>query len=160
MIQGAGAYIKTIVSFLLISVFVEIIAPEGYKKYLKLLMGLMLTITVLRPIIYVTGLSSEQLMGIIERRTYEIWDMPEAQSQSEGESLAEYIFKEKLEESICVDSGADKAEVLIDESNEDYGKVLQIKLYKSAKGDDDKKKAAYVAGRYGVSPKDIEFIYQ
>ena len=160
MLEMASAYIKTIVSFLLISVFVEIISPEGYKKYLKLLMGLMLTATVLRPLIYMSGVSSDTISGVVEKWAYEIWETPNTNVASSEDSLSRYIFEEQLSKSICLDAEAERAEVIIDEGNEDYGEILQIRLYRSEKGDDDKKKAAYIAGRYGVDVKNIEFIYQ
>ncbi len=160
MLEIIGAYIKTIVSFLIVSVFVEIITPEGYKKYLKLLMGLMLTLTVLRPVAYLSGINENVIGGAVERWSEEIWELPETYTDTEENSLSFYIFEERLSEKICFDAEAEKAEIVVDESDESYGKILEIRLYKSEKGDDDSKKVAYIAGRYGVDIKNIEFIYQ
>ena len=160
MTELVGAYIKTIVSFLLISVFVEIISPEGYKKYLKLLMGIMLTMTVLQPLIRIAGLSSDELLGIVDRKTEEILGNDTYDFVVDDKELYLSLFEEKLNESILRDSMADRVEVVVDEGDEEFGKILEIKLYKAEEGDDDQNNIAYLAGRYGVSPENIELIYQ
>lgn len=160
MSELVGAYIKTIVSFLLISVFVEIISPDGYKKYLKLLMGIMLTMAVLQPIIRFVGWSSDELQGVVDRKTEEIFNTNDYDFVVDDKELYISLFKEKLKESILNDAKAENVEIVINEKEENFGEILEIKLFKAEKGDDDERDIAYLAGRYGISPENIEFIYQ
>ena len=158
MIPFFGAYIKTIVSFLLISVLVEIITPEGYKKYLNLVMGIMLTMAVLNPIISFMGTNMDNLFGIIDKKTEEIWRGDgETVSSDYADILYMAIFKEQLEQSIRKDANAQNVEIFIDES--DFDTIYEIKVYKQEDKNDEKTRD-YLIGKYGITKDGIEFIYQ
>jgi len=160
MIPFFGAYIKTIVSFLLISVLVEIITPDGYKKYLNLVMGIMLTMAVLNPIISFMGTNMDNLFGVIDRKTEEIWRGDESAVNSDyRDILYVTIFKEQLVQSIRNDMDAQNVDIIIDESEDNFGDIYEIKLYKQEEKTDTKIKD-YLAGKYGVTKENIEFIYQ
>ena len=160
MIPFFGAYIKTIVSFLLISVLVEIITPEGYKKYLNLVVGIMLTMAVLNPIISFMGTNMDNLFGVIDRKTEEIWRGDERAVNSDyRDILYVTIFKEQLAQSIRKDTDAQNVEIILDESEDNFGDIYEIKLYKQEEKTDTKIKN-YLAGKYGVTKENIEFIYQ
>lgn len=165
MIGWFSTYIKTIVSFLLISVFAEMIMPEEYKKYLKLIMGLILTLAVMQPITHLFGFSEEQIVGIAQRKTQEVFgDDFSFESDGENNALALEIYKEELNEKIAEDAQAPKAEAVVEEDmqSDGYGSILSISIYSENEGDEgeDKKTAQYIGGKYGVSPKNIEFVYE
>ncbi|MGL4791778.1 MAG: stage III sporulation protein AF [Anaerotignaceae bacterium] len=163
MITYFGAYIKTIVSFMLILVLVEIIVPEGgYKKYIKLIMGLIITLSVLKPISGILGLNQNELAGLAQRKTEEIWE-GNFDFSHQGESLELTIFKMNLEESITQDANAIKTEVVIQDNEliDGYGSVLGITIYK-AQGEEGEEKNTlqYLKGKYGIALNNMEVIYQ
>lgn len=165
MIEWFGTYIKTIVSFLLISVFAEMIMPEEYKKYLKLIMGLLLTLAVMQPITYLFGISEEQMVGAAQRKTEEVWGQSYSlESDRENNTIALEIYKEDLNKKIAEDAKAISAKAVVEENTEsdDYGNILSISIYSYSEGDEGKneKTAQYIGGKYGVSPKNIEFVYK
>ena len=165
MIEWFGTYIKTIVSFLLISVFTEMIMPEEYKKYLKLIMGLLLTLLVMQPVTYLFGFSQEQIVGIAQRKTQEVWGEDFfIESNGENDTLALEIYKEELNKKIAEDAQVLRAETVVEENaqSDGYGNVISIRIYSENEGDEEKdeKTVQYIGGKYGVSPKNIEFVYQ
>ena len=165
MIEWFGTYIKTIVSFLLISVFAEMIMPEEYKKYLKLIMGLLLTIVVMQPVTYLFGFSEEQIVGIAQRKTQEVCGEDfYIETNGENDTLALEIYKEELNKKIAEDAQALRAEAVVEEDaqSDGYGNVISISIYSENEGDEEKdeKTAQYIGGKYGVSPKNIEFVYE
>jgi len=165
MIEWFGTYIKTIVSFLLISVFAEMIMPEEYKKYLKLIMGLLLTLAVMQPVTYLFGFSEEQIVGIAQRKTQEVCGEDfSLESDGENDTLALEIYKDELNQKISEDAQALSAETVVDENTQSdgYGNILSISIYSENERDEekDKKTAQYIGGKYGVSPKNIEFVYR
>lgn len=170
MIEFLSAYIKTIVSLLLVSVFAEILMPEGgYKKYLKLLTGLIITLTVLKPVTYVFGLSEDRISGAVERKTEEIWGSGlDFSVPDNAETLELEVYHQRISSLIKDDIAkmglqADNVEVTVEEDISDslYGNIIDIKAYISEeKGANDKKAADYISGKYSVARKNIEFIYQ
>ena len=170
MIEFFSAYIKTIVSLLLLSVFAEILMPEGgYKKYIKLLTGLIITLTVLNPVTYILGMSEDRLYGVVERNTEEIlgntfdFKMPENM-----ETLEMSFYKDELSALISGDlqkRGIEAAEVSItadeDINSDGYGGIIEVIIYVSGnKNESDRKTRDFISGKYGVPNENIEFIYQ
>jgi stage III sporulation protein AF len=170
MIEFLSAYIKTIVSLILLSAFIEIVMPEGgYRKYIRLFMGLIITITVLEPVSSVFGVNGEKFCGAVERKAEEIWGngfefvLPEC-----DETLAISIYKENLEEMIKTDLekreiNSEYVSVLVDgdEKSAEYGALKEIEIcINGSEHESVEKTKDFLSGKYGVSKENIELAYK
>lgn len=138
MIETFSAYIKTIVVFLIFSVFAEIIIPDShFRKYIGLILGFLMIVTLLSPILkLVNGFDPETLLWAEKNTTTSLersFDKELLEGQKENQMVTE-IYKEELQDRMKknleengISVSSVKVEVEERADSENYGEIINIK---------------------------------
>ena len=135
MIQMFSAYIKTIVGFLIFMAFAEIIMPDNkFKKYISLILGFLMIITVVKPVSALLSKNSFDFSKLVEQKQEEI-AMGSLLSEEEyiqaHDQLVMDIYQENLNTEIRSAMETENIEVIEavaiinnDPEDENYGNLL------------------------------------
>ena len=157
MLGAFGAYIKTITALTIFSAMVCILLPDGSsRKYVELVLGIMILTAVLGPMIKLFHLSDAQVGWDGFRRVVEaehIMPAAECYTQAERQSL-ERAYSHVLEKRIEEDMRQvfdDISWIQVDIQGGDYGDFGEIKELRIACKEEQKDAVMlYVSMRYGL----------
>lgn len=100
--EGIKTFVITLVSTLIFITAVELIAPNnGFKKYLKFILGLILVAVILNPIVSIFTKGEQQIANIIDEFTNAKETSIEAtKDPKKVDTIQEKVFRENLEKNI------------------------------------------------------------
>ena len=145
------AWVMSMSAIIIFGSMCEMILPDNsYKKYVHLAIGLMLIMSVLKPIVN----REIDIKAEIPTGDYKTEKTAEKNSK---EDIAR-IYKSKIKERLALETGLEKAEFDIEICEEDeFGKIekICIKTSKRIEGE----KIDTIMGTYGLTEDEIEVEY-
>ena len=126
MFEWVTAYSKTVVSFLLLEAFAELILPEGYEKQLRLFGAMALILVVAAPLLNLQGQGKGWMEEAMEQIKTQPWAQ-EAWLETEVEQtppLWQDIYRKRLQEELCTATGAKEVVVEL----KDDGQIDTVRL--------------------------------
>ncbi len=161
MLEAFSAYIKNIAVFLLFAAFAEMLMPENnFKKYISLVMGLILLSTVAKPMLLIFQKGADMELKTLQQ-TLSFWsreyDVENTENAMWNEAMILNIYKKELEEALQEDlqnrfQTSMTVTAQIDTTEENYGAVLSVTLQGEMEKEEEMKQ--YMKKKY-----DIENVY-
>lgn len=138
MLEAFSAYIKNIAVFTLFAAFAELLMPENnFKKYLSIVMGLLLLTAVLKPMLLIFQRGSDLELQTIQK-TVSLWaesneGVNTAQEKWNDEMILD-IYKKELEQKWTQELQnkfhTDTVSVLAEFSQQpdNYGQIISVSI--------------------------------
>ena len=136
MLGAFSAYIKNIAVFILFAAFAELIMPENnFKKYISMVMGLLLITAILKPMLLVFQKGTDLEWQTIQK-TVSLWTQQYAiendvQKQWEYEMILDIYQKE-----------------LVSKQSQNYGEILTVNITGASEKEEEMK--AYLKKNYDI----------
>lgn len=135
MIALFGAYIKTIVVFLIFAAFAEMVMPDSnFRKYIGVILGLFMILTLLNPLLKLTKGFDFDLSELIGESSLTAKFPQEKIEKNRGNQLVTEIYKEELKDSVeenLKQEGFFISSVQVEveeEPGENYGSILSVEI--------------------------------
>ncbi|NDO45493.1 stage III sporulation protein AF [Clostridium sp. MD294] len=164
MLEAFSAYIKNIAVFTLFAAFAELLMPENnFKKYLSIVMGLLLLTAVLKPMLLIFQRGTDLELQTIQK-TVSLWaesskEVNTTQEKWNDEMILD-IYKKELEQKWTKELQnkfhTDTISVLTELSKQpdNYGQILSVSIVgKCEKGEEMKE---YMKNKYDIEGIIIE----
>ena len=144
MLEAFSAYIKNIAVFTLFAAFAELLMPENnFKKYLSIVMGLLLLTAVLKPMLLIFQRGSDLELQTIQK-TVSLWaesneGVNTAQEKWNDEMILD-IYKKELEQKWTQELQnkfhTDTVSVLAEFSQQpdNYGQIISVSIVGECEG--------------------------
>lgn len=131
MIEIFTAYIKTIAVFLIFSVFAEMIISDRFKKYLNVVLGLLMILTITGPCLKLFTEFDPGSLSFWEEDLMAFQELSPMADAGQEDALTLALFQSQVEKSIqqtCQVDGYRMLEVkaAIDSGQEQYGGIQQV----------------------------------
>lgn len=136
MIEAFSAYIKTIAAFMIFAVFAEIIMPDqNFKKYINIVLGFLMLITVLKPITTVFGKGGVDFSELVARKELELSQEYSSENNNQYEGMEnklildvykENIVKKITEKMESESITASNISLSVSEEENSYGQIQRI----------------------------------
>lgn len=158
MLEAFSAYIKNIAVFTLFAAFAELLMPENnFKKYLSLVMGLLLLTAVLKPMLLIFQRGTDLELQTIQK-TVSLWaesnvEVNTAQEKWNDEMILD-IYKKELEqkwtEELQNKFHTDAVSVLAEFSQQpdNYGEILSVSIVGECEKGEEMKE--YMKNKYDI----------
>ncbi|HIW49079.1 MAG TPA: stage III sporulation protein AF [Firmicutes bacterium] len=157
MFEWVTAYSKTVVSFLLLEAFAELILPEGYEKQLRLFGAMALILVVAAPLLNLQGQGKGWMEEAMEQIKTQPWAQ-EAWLETEVEQtppLWQDIYRKRLQEELCTATGAKEVVVEL----KDDGQIDTVRLTLPQDGPSQAETLARTA-QYGLTQEQVQLDYE
>ena len=158
MLEAFSAYIKNIAVFTLFAAFAELLMPENnFKKYLSIVMGLLLLTAVLKPMLLIFQRGSDMELQTI-RKTVSLWaesneGVNTAQEKWNDEMILD-IYKKELEQKWTQELQnkfhTDTVSVLAEFSQQpdNYGQIISVSIVGECERGEEMKE--YMKSKYDI----------
>ncbi len=158
MLEAFSAYIKNIAVFTLFVAFAELLMPENnFKKYLSIVMGLLLLTAVLKPMLLIFQRGSDLELQTIQK-TVSLWaesneGVNTAQEKWNDEMILD-IYKKELEQKWTQELQnkfhTDTVSVLAEFSQQpdNYGQIISVSIVGECERGEEMKE--YMKSKYDI----------
>ncbi len=158
MLEAFSAYIKNIAVFTLFAAFAELLMPENnFKKYLSIVMGLLLLTAVLKPMLLIFQRGSDLELQTIQK-TVSLWaesneGVNTAQEKWNDEMILD-IYKKELEQKWTQELQnkfhTDTVSVLAEFSQQpdNYGQIISVSIVGECERGEEMKE--YMKSKYDI----------
>lgn len=158
MLEAFSAYIKNIAVFTLFTAFAELLMPENnFKKYLSIVMGLLLLTAVLKPMLLIFQRGSDLELQTIQK-TVSLWaesneGVNTAQEKWNDEMILD-IYKKELEQKWTQELQnkfhTDTVSVLAEFSQQpdNYGQIISVSIVGECERGEEMKE--YMKSKYDI----------
>lgn len=158
MLEAFSAYIKNIAVFTLFAAFAELLMPENnFKKYLSIVMGLLLLTAVLKPMLLIFQRGTDLELQTIQK-TVSLWaesneGVNTAQEKWNDEMILD-IYKKELEQKWTQELQnkfhTDTVSVLAEFSQQpdNYGQIISVSIVGECERGEEMKE--YMKSKYDI----------
>lgn len=158
MLGAFSAYIKNIAVFILFAAFAELIMPENnFKKYISMVMGLLLITAILKPMLLVFQKGTDLEWQTIQK-TVSLWTQQYAiengvQKQWEYEMILD-IYQKELEQKWTEElkntfhTNTVSVHTEVSKQPQNYGEILTVNITGASEKEEEMK--AYLKKNYDI----------
>ncbi len=163
MLEAFSAYIKNIAVFMLFAAFAEMLMPENnLKKYISLVMGLILLTIVIKPMFFVFQKGADLELKALQQAVSfwsEEYDIQNTENNQWNETMILNIYKKELEQKLQEDLQNKfhtnmTVTAQIDTQQKNYGDILAVTLQGEIEKEEEMRE--YMKKKYDIDQVYIE----